>query len=66
MTYLFDRQRGMETLAALEGQWGGTLAERTARQAAEYARIAEANKAVADAAKAAKAVEAPQTEGGAE
>lgn len=66
MTYLFDPQRAMDTLTALEGQWGGTLAERTARQAAEYARIAEANKAVADAAKAAKAVEAPQTEGGAE
>ncbi len=33
LTFLFDRQKGLESLAALEEQWGGTLAERTARTA---------------------------------
>ena len=33
LTFLFDRQKAMESLAALEQQWGGTLAERTARRA---------------------------------
>lgn len=32
MTYLFDRQKALDTLAPLEQQWGGTLAERNARQ----------------------------------
>lgn len=50
MTYLFDPQRAMDTLGALEKQWGGSLLERTARQAAEYERIAEANKAARQAA----------------
>ena len=45
LTFLFDRPRAMESLAALEQQWGGTLAERTARRA-------EAIKAAADLRKA--------------
>ena len=32
MTYLFDRQKALAALAPLEEQWGGTLAERNARQ----------------------------------
>ena len=34
LTFLFDRAKALESLAALEQQWGGTLAERTARRAA--------------------------------
>ena len=33
LTYLFDRPKALERLAALEAQWGGTLAERMARRA---------------------------------
>jgi len=43
MTYLFDQQKAMEALAPLEKQWGGTLAERNARQAAKFEAIAKAN-----------------------
>ena len=32
LTFLFDRDKAMESLAALEQQWGGTLAERNARR----------------------------------
>jgi penicillin-binding protein 2 len=32
MTYLFDQQKALAALAPLEQQWGGTLAERNARQ----------------------------------
>ena len=32
MTYLFDKQKALAALAPLEEQWGGTLAERNARQ----------------------------------
>ena len=32
LTFLFDRQKAMASLAALEEQWGGTLAERNARR----------------------------------
>ncbi len=32
MTYLFDRQKAWSALEPLEKQWGGTLAERNARQ----------------------------------
>jgi hypothetical protein len=35
----------MDALAPLEKQWGGTLAERTARQAAKFEAIAKANQA---------------------
>jgi len=34
MTYLFDPQKALDALAPLEQQWGGTLAERNARQLA--------------------------------
>jgi penicillin-binding protein 2 len=34
LTFLFNRAKALESLAALEQQWGGTLAERTARRAA--------------------------------
>ncbi|MEJ7776020.1 MAG: penicillin-binding protein 2 [Sphingomicrobium sp.] len=34
LTFLFDRQKALQSLGALEQQWGGTLAERTARRAA--------------------------------
>lgn len=36
MTYLFDRQKALAILAPLEEQWGGTLAERNARQLAAF------------------------------
>jgi penicillin-binding protein 2 len=45
MTYLFDQQKAMDALAPLEKQWGGTLAERNARQAAKFEAIAKANQA---------------------
>ena len=40
MTFLFDEQKAMAALAPLEQQWGGTLAERTARQAAVFDAVA--------------------------
>jgi penicillin-binding protein 2 len=43
LTYLFDRQRAMESLAALEQQWGGTLLERTARRQSEVEALSKAN-----------------------
>ena len=33
MTYLFDKQKALAALTAMEEQWGGTLAERMQRQA---------------------------------
>jgi penicillin-binding protein 2 len=36
MTYLFDQAKALEALAPLEKQWGGTLAERNARQLAAF------------------------------
>ena len=36
MTYLFDKQKAYAALAPLEEQWGGTLAERNARQLAAF------------------------------
>lgn len=36
MTYLFDQKKAWETLEPLEKQWGGTLAERNARQLASF------------------------------
>ena len=36
MTYLFDQQKAFAALAPLEEQWGGTLAERNARQLAAF------------------------------
>jgi penicillin-binding protein 2 len=43
MTFLFDPQKGMDALAALEKQWGGTLAERTARRQAQFEAASKAN-----------------------
>jgi penicillin-binding protein 2 len=43
MTYLFDQQKAMEALAPLEKQWGGTLAERTARRQAQFEAASKAN-----------------------
>jgi penicillin-binding protein 2 len=42
LTFLFDRAKAMESLAALEQQWGGTLAERNARRAAAVKAAAAA------------------------
>jgi penicillin-binding protein 2 len=36
MTYLFDKQKAFAALDPLEKQWGGTLAERNARQLASF------------------------------
>jgi penicillin-binding protein 2 len=36
MTYLFDQQKALAALAPLEQQWGGTLAERNARQLSAF------------------------------
>jgi penicillin-binding protein 2 len=36
MTYLFNQEKAWEALAPLEKQWGGTLAERNARQLASF------------------------------
>jgi penicillin-binding protein 2 len=46
MTYLFDQQKALEALAPIEQQLGGTLAERTARQA-EAIKAAAASAAAA-------------------
>lgn len=43
LTYLFDQPRAYASLAALEAQWGGTLAERTARRQAAIEDSARAN-----------------------
>ncbi|WP_294120973.1 penicillin-binding protein 2 [Sphingomonas sp.] len=43
MTFLFDPQKGMETLTALEQQWGGTLLERTARRQAQFEAASKAS-----------------------
>lgn len=40
MTFLFDPAKGMEALAGLEEQWGGTAQERLARKYAAYASAA--------------------------
>jgi penicillin-binding protein 2 len=47
LTFLFDRAKAMESLRALEQQWDGTLAERTARRAAMIKAAAEARIAAA-------------------
>jgi penicillin-binding protein 2 len=45
MTYLFDQRKALEVLWPLEKQWGGTLAERNARQAAQFKAAARASTA---------------------
>jgi penicillin-binding protein 2 len=47
MTYMFDQQKAFNALAPLEKQWGGTLAERNARQAAKFEAIARASASAA-------------------
>ena len=42
LTFLFDRNKALAALAALEQQWGGTLAERNARRAAAIEAAAQA------------------------
>ena len=42
MTYLFDQRKALEALAPVEKALGGTLAERTARRAAEFEAVAKA------------------------
>ncbi|HET9458710.1 MAG TPA: penicillin-binding protein 2 [Sphingomicrobium sp.] len=42
LTFLFDRDLAMKNLAALEQQWGGTLAERNALRAAAFKAAAQA------------------------
>ena len=44
LTFLYDRRKAMESLHALEQQWGGSLAERTARRAAAVKAAAAAAK----------------------
>jgi penicillin-binding protein 2 len=43
LTYLFDPERAWASLNALEQQWGGTLAERTARRQAQFEAASKAN-----------------------
>jgi penicillin-binding protein 2 len=43
MTYLFDKKKAFEALAPLEEQWGGTLAERNARQVAAFKSASRAS-----------------------
>ena len=40
MTFLFDPQKGLDALHALEAQWGGTAQERLDRQYTQYATAA--------------------------
>ena len=42
MTYLFDKQKAFAALAPLEEQWGGTLAQRNARQLAAFKSVSPA------------------------
>lgn len=42
LTFLFDQGKAMAALAPMETQWGGTLAERTARRAAAIEAAAQA------------------------
>lgn len=48
LTFLFDRAKAMQSLTALEEQWGGTLAERNARRA-EAVEAAAASASAASA-----------------
>jgi penicillin-binding protein 2 len=43
MTYFFDKQKAWDALAPLEKQWGGSLAERNARQIAAIKAAARSN-----------------------
>jgi penicillin-binding protein 2 len=50
LTFLFDRDKAMASLGALETQWGGTLAERNARRLAAIDAAAKAALAAKQAA----------------
>ncbi|URD61818.1 penicillin-binding protein 2 [Sphingomonas sp. KRR8] len=41
MTYLFDQQKAWATLAPMEQEWGGSLAERNARRSAAFKAAAQ-------------------------
>jgi penicillin-binding protein 2 len=43
MTYLFDKQKAFAALTPLEEQWGGTLAERNARQLQAFKSASSSN-----------------------
>jgi len=43
MTDMFDQAKAMAALAPLEQQWGGTLAERTARRQAQFEAVSKAS-----------------------
>jgi penicillin-binding protein 2 len=45
MTYLFDQQKALAVLEPLEKQWGGTLAERNARQLQAFKAASKATSA---------------------
>jgi penicillin-binding protein 2 len=45
MTYLFDQKKAFEALEPLEKQWGGTLAERNARQLESFKAASKAGSA---------------------
>jgi penicillin-binding protein 2 len=47
LTYLFDKPKAMEALAAHEKSWGGTLAERSERRTARWLAEQAAKKAAA-------------------
>ena len=47
VTYLFDRPRALEALAAMETQWGGNTAERMERRAQRWLEAQQAAAAAA-------------------
>ena len=48
MTYLFDRDKAMKRLLAMEESWGGTIPERMDRKLAAYRAQKELEKAIAE------------------
>jgi penicillin-binding protein 2 len=63
LTYLFDKAKALDTLAAMEKSWGGTLAERVAKRSeiwrAQQAALANAAPAPGAAPSGAPATPAP-------
>jgi penicillin-binding protein 2 len=57
MTFLFDQQKAMDTLTAMEAGWGGDIGTRMAKEAADY-QLAKA--AVSVPTSAASAPSAPE------
>ncbi len=60
LTFLYDRQKAMKTLEALEASWGGTIEQRAERKMAAYIARKNAEKAAANAPPAASAATAPE------